>query len=118
MRLWLFLLPLSLKLVFQVLHVVVSVVLNHRLWWQTLGPLILLPVELKIAAVITSRAAPKYTTVLRFLCRTPLGSGPARRSSGSGSVLALKLSPGIAVIPSWSVRIPYASCPIRHTRYP
>ena len=41
---------------------------------RPLVPWVFFPVELKIAATITSTAAPKYTSILRFFCRTPLGS--------------------------------------------
>ena len=47
-----------------------------------------------MAATITSTAAPKYTSVLRFLCRTPLGSVLA------ATEFRLRVDVGSEVVPS------------------
>ena len=73
-------LAFGLKLVLQVLHVVVGVVLKVGCGgWPFAAACcagVFLPVELKSAATITSNAAPRYTKVLRFFCSTPFGSVP------------------------------------------
>ena len=77
-RLLLLLVALGLKLVLQVLHVVVGVVLKLGCGgWPFAAACcvgVFLPVELKSAATMTSSAAPRYTKVFRFFCSTPFGS--------------------------------------------